>query len=168
VANRQGGELLAPASEERIGVHQECPGSQLAQACEDRIEIAFTARLLHNELWDLAHWDPRCAVFIFEHVVKPVVIKAGDPDPAALAKGAELFHRSATVLDGQLKGKPWVTGDTLTVADFSLGASMNYAEMAHFPLDSYGEIRRWFGTLSALPAWQKTRAQTALSQAAAA
>jgi hypothetical protein len=45
---------------------------------------------------------------------------------------------------------------------------MNYAEMAHFPLASYGEIRRWFGTLSALPAWQKTRAQTALSHAAAA
>jgi glutathione S-transferase len=120
------------------------------------------------QFWDLAHWDPHCAVFIFEHVVKPVVIKAGEPDPAALAKGAELFHRSATVLDGQLKGKPWITGDTLTIADFSLGAPMNYAEMAHFPLDSYREIRRWFGTLSALPAWQQTRAQTALPRAAAA
>src|ERR1700724_3020514 len=96
------------------------------------------------QFWDLAHWDPHCAVFIFEHIVKPVVIKAGEPDAASLAKGAELFHRSATVLDAQLKGKPWVTGDTLTVADFSLGAPMNYAEMAHFPLDSYREITRWF------------------------
>jgi glutathione S-transferase len=119
------------------------------------------------QFWDLAHWDPHCAVFLFEHIIKPLVIKAGEPDPAALAKGAELFHRSAIVLDAQLKGKPWVTGDTLTIADFSLGAPLNYAEMAHFPLDSYGEIRRWFAALAALPAWQKTRGETALSRAAA-
>lgn len=120
------------------------------------------------QFWDLAHWDPPCAVLLFENLIKPFVIKAGEPDAAALAKGAETFHRSAAVLDGQLKGKPWVIGDTLTVADFSLGAALNYAEMARFPLEPYGEIRRWFATLSAWPAWRKTQSQTALSPAAAA
>src|SRR5215469_11374610 len=79
------------------------------------------------QFWDLAHWDPPCATFLFEHVVKAVVLKSGEPDPAALAKGDELFHRSAKVLDGQLKGKKFLTGDALTIADFCLGAPLNYA-----------------------------------------
>jgi glutathione S-transferase len=120
------------------------------------------------QFWDLHHWDPHCATFLFENIIKPMILKAGEPDPAALAKGAELFHRSAAVLDGQLKGKRWVTGDTLTVADFSLGAPLNYTDMARLPLESYGEIRRWFAALSALPAWQKTRGETTLARPAAA
>src|ERR1700746_3542286 len=77
------------------------------------------------QCWDLAHWDPACAVFLFENVVKAVVLKSGDPDPAALAKGAESFHRCAKVLDAQLRGKKFVTGDMLTIADFCLGAPLN-------------------------------------------
>ena len=30
------------------------------------------------QFWDLGHWDPTCAVFIFENVVKSVVLKGGD------------------------------------------------------------------------------------------
>jgi glutathione S-transferase len=85
------------------------------------------------QFWDLAHWDPVCAVLIFENVVKPIVLKTGEPDQAAIAKGTESFHRSAKVLDDQLKGRKFVTGDTLTLADFSLGASMNLGDMAHYP-----------------------------------
>ena len=86
------------------------------------------------QLWDLAHWDPACAVFLFENVVKSAVLKSGEPDPAALAKGAESFERAAKVLDGQLKGKKFVTGESLTVADFCIGAPLNYAEMARLPM----------------------------------
>lgn len=120
------------------------------------------------QFWDLAHWDPACAVFLFEYVVKPFVIKAGEPDLAAVAKGTELFHRAAKVLDSQLGNRKFVAGDTLTLADFSLGAALNYAEMAHLPVEPYEGIKRWFGTLSTLPAWQKTLAQSALPVAATA
>jgi len=120
------------------------------------------------QCWDLAHWDPACATFLFENFVKPVILKSGEPDPAALAKGAELFHRAAKVLDSQLKGKKFVTGTTLTVADFGLGAPLNYADKARLPLDPYPEIKRWHGTLTALPAWQKTLSQSAIPAAAAA
>ncbi|MGH6822177.1 MAG: glutathione S-transferase family protein [Methylocella sp.] len=120
------------------------------------------------QFWDLAHWDPAYAIVLFEYVIKPYIIKAGEPDLAAVAKGIELFHRAAKVLDGQLRKGKFVTGDTLTLADFSLGAPLNYAELAHLPLEPYSEIRRWHGALSALPAWQKTMAQSALPAAAAA
>jgi glutathione S-transferase len=111
------------------------------------------------QFWDLAHWDPACAVFAFEYVAKPLVLGIKEPDMAAVAKGTEMFHRVAKVLEGQLKGRNYVTGDTLTLADFSLGSVMTLAEMAHFPVEPYGEIKRWYAGLRALPAWQKTLAQ---------
>ena len=51
---------------------------------------------------------------------------------------------------------------------FSLGAPLNYAEMGRIPLEPYGEIKRWYATLRALPAWQKTLTQSGLPAAAAA
>jgi glutathione S-transferase len=120
------------------------------------------------QFWDLAHWHPACALFAFEYVIKPIVLANGEPDMVAIAKGTEEFHRVASVLDGQLRGKKFVTGDTLTLADFSLGAAMNLVGVAHYPIEPYAEIKRWYETLRALPAWQKTLAQCALPAAAAA
>src|SRR4029079_11776058 len=76
-----------------------------------------TARLdvTRWQFWDLAHWDPTCAIFAYEYVVKPFVLRSGEPDMAAVAKGTEAFHRVGKVLDGQLKGRQFVTGDTLTI-----------------------------------------------------
>jgi len=120
------------------------------------------------QFWDACHWDQACAIYLFENFVKPVIIKSGEPDQAALAKGAELFHRAAKVLDDQLKRNKYVAGDRLTVADFSIAAPLNYTEAARLPLDSYAEITRWYGTMRALPAWQKTLAQCGMAAAAAA
>jgi len=120
------------------------------------------------QFWDACHWDPACAIYLFENVVKAVILKSGEPDQAALAKGAELFHRAAKVLDDQLKRAQYVAGDRLTLADFSIGAPLHYAAMARLPLEPYAQITRWYGTVRALPAWQKTLAQCAMPAAAAA
>lgn len=120
------------------------------------------------QFWDLAHWDPPCSIFIFENVIKAAVLKIGEPDPEAITKGSELFHRAAKVLDGQLKGQKFVIGDHPTVADFSLGAVMNVAAIAKIPVEPYADIMRWYDTLRALPSWQKTLAQCAMPAASAA
>jgi glutathione S-transferase len=120
------------------------------------------------QFWDLAHWDATCAIFAFEYVAKPLVLGINEVDTAAIAKGTELFNRNAKVLNDQLRGRKFVTGDTLTLADFSLGAAMNLADMAHYPLEPFGEIKRWHANLCALPAWQKTLAQAAPPAATAA
>jgi len=119
------------------------------------------------QFWNLAHWDSTCAIFVFEYVAKPLVLGIKEPDMAAIAKGTEMFHRNAKVLDGHLEGRTYITGENLTLADFSVGCAMNLAEMAHFPLEPYGEIKRWYANLGALPAWQQTLAQAAPPKAAA-
>jgi glutathione S-transferase len=107
------------------------------------------------QFWDCAHWDAACAILIFERAVKKLFGR-GEPDPLEVAKGIERFHRAAAVLDAQLRGHKYVTGDRLTLADFALGASLNMAQIAEFPLQPYSEIRRWHAELSELPAWKKS------------
>ena len=120
------------------------------------------------QFWDMCHWDPACAIYLFENVVKAVVLKSGAPDQAQLEKGAELFHRAAKVLDDQLKRNKFVAGEKLSIADFSIAAPLNYAAMALLPVEPYPDIARWYATVRALPAWQKTLAQSAIPAAAAA
>ncbi len=48
-----------------------------------------------------------------------------------------------------------MVGDNVTLADFSVGAPLTYTEAAQFPLESYGEIRRWYAGLEELDAWKK-------------
>jgi len=112
------------------------------------------------QFWDLAHWEPPLATMIFEHVVKKLA-GLGEPDLGRAEEAQTRFHRFAKVLEGQLRGRRFVTGERLTVADFSLGPTLNLAEPARIPLTDYPEIRRWHGELMALPAWQKTLAVVA-------
>ena len=107
------------------------------------------------QCWDLANWDPACATMIFERLVKKL-LHIGDPDPAEIAKGEERFHRVAAVLDTHLKGRRYIAGDTLTVADFSIGAPLNLAVPAQLPVSGYAEIRRWHAGLCELPAWRES------------
>jgi glutathione S-transferase len=107
------------------------------------------------QCWDLANWDPACAIMIFERLVKKL-LNIGDPDPVEIAKGEERFHRVANILDAHLKGRNYITGDKLTVADFSIGAPLNLAAPAQLPVSGYAEIRRWHANLSELPAWRQS------------
>jgi glutathione S-transferase len=106
------------------------------------------------QCWDLAHWDPACAILVFENVVKKV-FGMGVPDPAEIKKGEDRFHLCAAVLDAHLKGRKYITGSTLTIADFSIGAPLNQAQLAGLPVGRYKEIVRWHAALSELPAWRK-------------
>jgi glutathione S-transferase len=116
--------------------------------------------------WESAHWDQACAILIWERFVKGM-FGGGPADPKEVEKGLVQFHRAAAVLNQHLKGRKYLcNGDALSVADFSVGAAMIMAEPAGFPLESHGEIVRWYAQLAALPAWQKTLAMGQMPQAA--
>ncbi len=80
----------------------------------------------------------------------------GDPDPAEIAKGEENFHLFAGVLNQHLKERKWIVEDNVTLADFSVGAPLTYTETAKLPIESYGEVRRWYDGLEKLDEWKKT------------
>jgi glutathione S-transferase len=105
--------------------------------------------------WNLAHWGAACGIFIYERLVKKIV-DLGDPDPAEIVKAEERFHRFANVLNDHLNGRQWLVRDDLTLADFAVGSLLDLAEPAAYPLQVYGEIKRWYAGIEALDAWKRS------------
>jgi glutathione S-transferase len=58
------------------------------------------------------------------------------------------------VLDQHLKGRRWLLGNDLSVADFSVAVTLPYAKSAAIPLDEFSEVRRWHDQLNAFEAWR--------------
>jgi glutathione S-transferase len=109
------------------------------------------------QFWDMSSWDPACATIVFERLVKKMM-GLGEPDPAKLQEGEQNFNRYAQILNDNLKGRKFVIGNTRTLADFSLGAWLNLAQPAQFPLGPFEEVKRWHASLMELPAWRKALA----------
>ena len=118
----------------------------------DRRGQADVARWMH---WESAHWTPACTPFAFERVVKNLA-GLGDPDPAEIARGEQLFHPLAAVLDVHLLGRRWMLGNALTIADFGIATSMAFAEASQMPVEKYAEVVRWYDAFRALPAWRNS------------
>jgi len=106
------------------------------------------------QFWESAHFDPACAIFMFERIVKPAFGR-GEASPQELESGAELMVRLGPVLDAALQKTRYVAGDALTVADISLGATLVSADQAKMPIEPYRAIQRWRAELSQLPGWIK-------------
>jgi glutathione S-transferase len=107
--------------------------------------------------WESTTWDPGVAILAFERGVK-ALLGLGAPDPAEIEKGLQRFNAAAAILDAHLKGRKFVCGDQLTLADFSIGSALILEQIAGLPLGPYAEIKRWGEQLKALPAWQATLA----------
>jgi glutathione S-transferase len=83
-----------------------------------------------------------------------MVLGLGPPDPAFVARGEQNYRRFAAVLNEALKGREWLTGETLTIADLSVAGLVPFAERVQPPVPAYPEIRRWYGQVASLPAWR--------------
>jgi glutathione S-transferase len=103
--------------------------------------------------WDLCHWVPHAAVYYFEHSIKPRLI-GERPDRAALELAKPLLLGSARILDAHLARHAYLTGEQLTIADFSLGVLLPHSREIELPLADFANIQRWHGELMKLEAWR--------------
>lgn len=117
---------------------------------EDRRQIEVMRWLF----WDTNHFSRHGGTLYFENLVKPS-LGMGAPDEAAVRQATGFFHTFAGVLDSHLKGRDYLVGNRLSIADFAVGVCLAYADGARLPLEPYAEIRRWYAKLEMLPAWQK-------------
>jgi glutathione S-transferase len=107
--------------------------------------------------WSAAHFMPSIAVLGFERVFKKLM-GMGDPDPKEEERGERLFHAFAPVLDAQLAGREWLTGSSITLADFCVASPLVAADMARLPVKPYANLQAWFARMKALDAWKKVDA----------
>jgi glutathione S-transferase len=117
-------------------------------------DLRGQADVLRWLAWESAHWDAEsCGMIAFEKGSK-MVLGLGAPDPAFIERGEQNFLRFAAVLDNHLKGRAWLVGEGLTIADLSIGAVVPSAARLQLPLERFPEISRWYEGLSALAAWR--------------
>ena len=117
------------------------------------------ADIMRWQSWNLAHWSKEgFEPMVFNRLVKKFV-NLGPPDAAAVDKALACVAKEAAVLDAHLAQQPYLVGQHLTLADFSVAAPLFHAEAADMPLATYRHVQTWFGRVAALPCWQETAPQ---------
>jgi glutathione S-transferase len=88
----------------------------------------------------------------FERFVKGLM-KLGGPNEYAVAYHERLFHQFAKVADDHLAKHAWLANDRLSVADYSLAATLMSAQTAQLPLDAYQRITALVARIHDRPEW---------------
>ncbi|MDF1872378.1 glutathione S-transferase family protein [Vannielia sp.] len=64
------------------------------------------------------------------------------------------MHAALKVLEAHLKGRDWIVGDALTIADCACCGYLFYEEPFGFDRKDYPEIDAWLTRISAQPGWK--------------
>lgn len=116
---------------------------------DERGQIELTRWLT----WNSEHFTRHAGELYFQYVIKSK-FSLGEPDAAAVEEATGFWRRFAGVLNDHLRSRKYILGDTLTVADFSVGISLPYAERANIPVKEFPEVERWHARLNELPGWR--------------
>jgi glutathione S-transferase len=103
--------------------------------------------------WSSDHFNRHAGLLYFQYLIKPY-LGMGEPDAVAVAEAQKWVHQFGSVLNDHLRGRKYLVGDSLTVADFAVGVTLPYAERASIPVFEFPEIMRWHARLNELLAWR--------------
>jgi len=117
-------------------------------------DVKRQADVLRWLAWESAHWDAESIGMVGYEKTSRRVLGLGPADPAFIARGEQNFDRFAAVLNNHLKSRTWLTGNDLTIADFSVGGMKYFAMRLELPMTKFPEISRWYDRLAGLPGWQ--------------
>jgi glutathione S-transferase len=104
--------------------------------------------------WNADHFTRHAGTLYFNYIIKPA-IGIGAPDEAAVKEATGFVRRFAAVLNDHLRGRKYLLGDALTIADFATAITLPYAAKAKIPVEEFPEIMRWHARLNELPAWRE-------------
>jgi len=104
-------------------------------------------------LWNASHFEAAVFRVAFEKLVKPFMGQT--PDEAKIAEGKEWFARFAPVLNANLEGKTWMTGNAFSAADINLGTTVELAAACGLEFTPYRHITAWLSRLQARDCWKK-------------
>jgi len=111
-------------------------------------------QVLKWTLWAAEHFRQGPNLLLEERYLKP--LHGEQENPWAVAHGEMLTRKHAAVLNEQFKQRRFITGDTVTLADFDLAAAFSHLPRSRAPLDEYPHLLAWHARLlEAVPAWGK-------------
>lgn len=121
---------------------------------------AIRADIHRWQNWEECHFNRACGTYLFENVLKSL-FKMGEPDKEALKEAEQNFKCFAQILDEQLERRDFILGNNITLADFSVGAMMIYADAADIPIASFKNISSWTNRMKGISAWSEVPALAA-------
>lgn len=99
--------------------------------------------------WGTAELERPLTTCLFDRVIKPE-----DQRDAAAADAAEQSLQGPLgVLEQTLADRPWLLGDTFTVADINVAAVAALAKPTRIALDSFPNVAAWLDRAMARPAY---------------
>lgn len=108
--------------------------------------------------WAAEHFRYGPPILIDERFFKKVHKKREDPWAIEFANAS--IRKHSAVLDAHLKGRRFVVGDRLTLADFDLAAPFSHVPRTRAPFDEFPHLSAWHQRLlDEVPAWRTTRDQ---------
>jgi glutathione S-transferase len=78
--------------------------------------------------------------------------KSGDPAVHEFLRGRALG--AFAIVDKHLAKQPFLLGDAVTIADFSLAGYQYYEEETSIDRSAFPNIRAWLGRIAQLPGWK--------------
>lgn len=113
--------------------------------------------------WACQHFAPAIGALTWEHAWKGIT-GAGAADPLEVARGEREVHKFAAVLDQHLKGRDWIAGQALSLADLAVAPPLMYIDLARLPVAAYPNLMAWLERMKRLDAWKTTDVGPVLSQ----
>ena len=125
---------------------------------ESNAICCYLAAKTDNPLWPKSYARYGIISWMFweaNHLSKPVskiigqkIFSRDNPDAAIIAAGLEDFRKCAQVLERTLADRKYLTGDELTLADYSAGVWLGYETICELPIAEFSNIQRWWQGLS--------------------
>jgi glutathione S-transferase len=123
-------------------------------------ELTARADVTRWLFWVSAHLAPAVGPITFEKLWKKLVEGPNAaPDPALVARYERFLHQAIGVLDRHLADRTWVVGKTLTLADYSIAATLMYRRQTQLPLDAYRHVLALLARVEDTAAWKATEPQ---------
>ncbi len=103
--------------------------------------------------WNADHFTRFAGTLYFQNLIKPL-LGFGSPDADVVNEAERWVRQHGSVLNEHLRGRAYLVGDVLSIADFAVAVTLPYAKTARIPIDDFPEIQRWHARLNELPAWR--------------
>lgn len=113
------------------------------------------AEVARWQSWELAHFNKAFGILSFETVAKPNFMKM-QPDAGLVKWSQGELARFAPVLDAALRGRNYLVGDTLTLADYSMIHLEGFKDAVPFDWTPFDSLNAYFERVRTQPAWAKT------------
>ncbi len=105
--------------------------------------------------WELAHFNKAFGALAFESVAKPAFLKQeGDKDIIRLSQSN--LARFAPILDTHMKGRQFLVGDEVTLADYAMIHNEGFQTAVPFDWKPYAHLNAYFERARELPHWSAT------------